>query len=114
MDGNGRWAKQRYLPRVAGHIRGVKRVKEIVEHCSEIGVAHLTLFAFGRENWRRPQEEVSFLMKLLSEQLNKEFYKLHEKNVKIRFIGDKTRLDSKITQQIEQLEQLTEKNTRIQ
>jgi undecaprenyl diphosphate synthase len=114
MDGNGRWAKQRYLPRVAGHIRGVKRVKEIVEHCSEIGVTHLTLFAFGRENWRRPQEEVSFLMKLLSEQLNKEFYKLHEKNVKIRFIGDKTRLDSKIIQQIEQLEQLTEKNTRIQ
>ncbi len=110
MDGNGRWAKKRHLPRVAGHLRGVKRVKEIIEHCALIGVQHLTLFAFGRENWRRPAEEVSFLMKLLSDQLNKEFYALHDKGVKIRFIGDKTRIDKHIQTQILNIEELTQNN----
>ncbi len=113
MDGNGRWAKKRMLPRVAGHVRGVKRVKEIVEHCANIGVDYLTLFAFGRENWQRPEEEVSFLMKLLYEQLEKEFTKLHEQGVKIRFIGDKTRLSSKINSKIFELEQLTLNNSRL-
>ena len=113
MDGNGRWAKKRLLPRVAGHVRGVKRVKEIVEHCASIGVGYLTLFAFGRENWQRPEEEVTFLMKLLHEQLEKEFTKLHEKNVKIRFIGDKTRLSDKINAKIIELENLTLHNSRL-
>ncbi len=113
MDGNGRWAKKRLLPRVAGHVRGVGRVKEIVEHCSELGIAYLTLFAFGRENWRRPKEEVSFLMNLLSEQIAKEFYKLHEKNVRIRFIGDKTRLSHSILKQMKDIEQLTCNNNKL-
>ena len=111
MDGNGRWAKKRLLPRVAGHARGVKRVKEIVEHCSHLGVKYLTLFAFGRENWRRPEEEVSFLMRLLSEQISKEFRKLNDKNIKIRFIGDRSRLGSKLIPQMEEIEQLTLNNT---
>jgi len=113
MDGNGRWAKKRLLPRIAGHAKGVKRVKELVEHCSNLGVKYLTLFAFGRENWQRPQEEVSFLMSLLVEQLDKEFYKLHEKNVKIRFIGDKTRLQTLILEKINKVEDLTKNNTKI-
>lgn len=113
MDGNGRWAKKRLLPRVAGHARGVKRVKEIVEHCSEIGVRYLTLFAFGRENWKRPHEEVSFLMNLLIEQLNKEFLRLHEKDVKIRFIGDRSRLEQIICDKINFIEKLTLNNKKI-
>lgn len=113
MDGNGRWAKKRFLPRVAGHVKGVKRVKEIVEHCSNLGVRYLTLFAFGRENWRRPKEEVSFLMNLLSEQITKEFYKLHEKNVKIRFVGDRTRLSHAILKQMKDIEQLTSNNNKL-
>jgi len=113
MDGNGRWAKKRLLPRVAGHARGVKRVKEVVEHCSDLGVQYLTLFAFGRENWKRPQEEVSFLMGLLLEQLNKEFIRLHEKDVKIRFIGDRSRLEQIICDKIDFIEKLTLNNKKI-
>lgn len=110
MDGNGRWAKKRLLPRVAGHVRGVKRVKEIVECCAEIGVQYLTLFAFGRENWRRPQDEVSFLMKLLYDQLGNELAALHKQKVCVRFIGDRTRLDDVLIQKISILEDLTKNN----
>lgn len=113
MDGNGRWAKQRLLPRVAGHSYGVKRVKEIIEHAAAIGVESLTLFAFGRDNWKRPHEEVSFLMGLLAEQLDKQFRQLHQQNVKLRFIGDKTRLNNNLLEQINELEQLTVNNTRL-
>jgi undecaprenyl diphosphate synthase len=113
MDGNGRWAKKRLLPRVAGHARGVKRVKEIVEHCSELGVKYLTLFAFGRENWKRPHEEVSFLMGLLLEQLNKEFIRLHEEGVKIRFIGDRSRLEPIICEKVDFIEKLTCDNKKL-
>ena len=113
MDGNGRWAKKRFLPRVAGHAKGVKRAHEIVEHCSSIGVNVVTLFAFGRENWQRPQEEVSFLMHLLGEQIDKEFFKLHEKNVKIRFIGDRTRLNTHLIEKIEKIELATKNNTQL-
>lgn len=113
MDGNGRWAKKRYLPRIAGHVRGVKRVKEIIEHSSSLGIKVLTLWAFGRDNWKRPQEEVSFLMGLLSQQLDKEFKKLHSKNICVRFIGDKTRLDANIVERICKIENLTRKNTSL-
>lgn len=113
MDGNGRWAKKRFLPRVAGHVRGVKRVKEIVEHCSELGVKYLTLFAFGRENWKRPDEEISFLMELLLEQLDKEFLHLHENDVKIRFIGDRSRLKQAICSKILAIEKLTLNNQKL-
>ncbi len=113
MDGNGRWAKKRLLPRVAGHVRGVKRVKDAVEYCINNGIEYLTLFAFGRENWARPEEEVSFLMKLLSEQIRKEFYKLNEKGVRIRFIGDKSRLNKVILDQINDIQNVTSNNTNL-
>lgn len=113
MDGNGRWAKKRFLPRVAGHARGVKRVKEIVEHCSDTGIKYLTLFAFGRENWKRPHEEVSFLMGLLLEQLNKEFLRLHEKGVRIRFVGDRLRLEQIISDKVSEIEELTQNNKKL-
>lgn len=111
MDGNGRWAKKRYLPRITGHVRGVKRVKEIIEHSSSLGIKILTLWAFGRDNWKRPQEEVSFLMGLLAQQLDKEFKKLHNKNILVRFIGDRTRLDANIVERISKIENLTHANT---
>ncbi len=113
MDGNGRWAKKRFLPRIAGHAKGVKRAHEIVEHCSLIGVKIITLFAFGRENWQRPQEEVSFLMQLLGEQIDKEFFKLHEKNVQICFIGDRSRLNTHLIDKINKIEQATCKNSKL-
>src|SRR6185295_5696355 len=78
MDGNGRWAKQRYLPRVAGHKKGAESVRTIVRACGERGVDYLTLFAFSSENWRRPAEEVSFLMQLFAGALREEVEKLHE------------------------------------
>ena len=113
MDGNGRWAKKRFLPRVAGHAKGVKRAHEIVEHCSSLGVKIITLFAFGRENWQRPQEEVSFLMHLLSEQIDKEFFKFHDKNVKITFIGDRSRLNTHLIDKINKIEHATINNTQL-
>jgi undecaprenyl diphosphate synthase len=113
MDGNGRWAKKRFLPRVAGHVRGVKRVKDVIEQCLEINVKYLTLFAFGRDNWKRPAEEVSFLMNLLLEQINKEFTKLHDKNICVRFVGDRSRIDKSLVDRIESIEQLTQKNDKL-
>jgi undecaprenyl diphosphate synthase len=113
MDGNGRWAKKRFLPRVAGHVRGVQRVKEIVKHSTDLGIKYLTLFAFGRENWQRPKEEVSFLMGLLLEQLDKEFIKLHEQGIKIRFIGDKSRLQENIIAKMSDVEILTKTNRKL-
>jgi len=92
MDGNGRWAKQRFLPRVAGHKRGVEAVRETVKACGEMGVEYLTLFAFSSENWRRPQEEVSVLMQLFLRALEQEVEKLHNNGIRFRVIGDLGRL----------------------
>lgn len=114
MDGNGRWAKARHLPRVAGHVQGVKRVREIVERCTELKVRYLTLFAFGRENWNRPQAEVSFLMKLLANQLDKEFLKLHTQNIRVRFLGDKSRINENLSSKIKKVEELTRNNTTLE
>jgi undecaprenyl diphosphate synthase len=91
MDGNGRWAKKRFMPRVAGHKRGVETVREIIKACIERGVGYLTLFAFSSENWRRPQEEVTFLMQLFLRALEEEVSKLHENNIRFRVIGDLSR-----------------------
>lgn len=113
MDGNGRWAKKRLLPRIMGHMKGVKRVKEIIQYSSEIGIKYLTLFAFGRENWKRPKEEVSFLMKLLYEKLNSEFQQLVEDGVKITFIGDRSRISNNIIEKINELEKATSKNQKL-
>lgn len=88
MDGNGRWATQRFLPRTAGHARGVQAVRRVVEACGHRGVKYLTLFAFSSENWRRPQEEVSLLMRLFVQTLEKEVGKLGEQGVRLRVVGD--------------------------
>lgn len=113
MDGNGRWAKKKNLPRVSGHVVGVKKAKEIIDSCCDNQVKYLTLFAFGRENWRRPEEEVSFLMNLLYEQLSYEFKKLHKKKINVRFIGDRSRIDSKIKDKIDKIELLTKENSKL-
>ena len=111
MDGNGRWAKKRFLPRVAGHKVGVETVRGMIKHCVEIGVEYLTLFAFSSENWRRPPEEVSFLMGLFMEALKKEVIKLHKNNVRFVMIGDRTRFNEALCNEIVAAEQLTENNT---
>ena len=111
MDGNGRWAKQRGLPRVAGHRAGAKSVKKIVKACGECGIEVLTLFAFSKENWLRPQEEVNFLMNLLLKVLAKEIKELHANNVQLRIIGDKQRLPPEICKAIETAEKLTLHNS---
>lgn len=111
MDGNGRWAKKRMLPRSAGHRAGVERVRTIVRMSSDIGVKYLTLFAFSTENWKRPADEVGTLMKLLLEYLAKELAELHEKNVRIQTLGDLSRLPGDVKKQIERAAALTKDNT---
>jgi len=110
MDGNGRWAKQRYLPRVAGHRRGVKSVRNTVRACAERGVEYLTLFAFSSENWRRPAEEVSFLMQLFVAALEQEVDKLHENGVRFKVIGDLGRFEPKLVRLVREAEALTAAN----
>jgi undecaprenyl diphosphate synthase len=111
MDGNGRWARKRFLPRVAGHKRGVETVRTLVKKCAEIHVKYLTLFAFSSENWRRPEEEVSFLMGLFMEALKREVTKLHENNIRLILIGDRTKFGSALNEQILSAERLTANNT---
>jgi undecaprenyl diphosphate synthase len=111
MDGNGRWARKRFLPRIAGHKRGVETVRELVKQCVKLDVEFLTLFAFSSENWRRPPEEVSFLMGLFMEALDREVVKLHQNNIKLVMIGDRTHFDAKLVAQIEASELLTANNT---
>jgi undecaprenyl diphosphate synthase len=113
MDGNGRWAKQRFMPRVMGHQRGVETVREIVKACRQLGVEYLTLFAFSSENWRRPADEVSFLMQLFMKMLEREVGKLHENNIRLKIIGDRSRFDAKLVRHIEEAEQLTAGNTSL-
>jgi len=111
MDGNGRWAKQRFLPRMAGHKAGVSTVRRIVESCIQRNIEVLTLFAFSSENWNRPLAEVKFLMNLFITTLRKDVKKLHEQNIQLRIIGDYSRFDQKLRELIEQAEQLTASNT---
>ena len=111
MDGNGRWAKQRFMPRVMGHQRGVEALREVVKACRDLGVEYLTVFAFSSENWRRPADEVSFLMSLFVKMLEHEVVKLHEKNVRVKLIGDRSRFDDKLRQAMQEAEQLTANNT---
>ena len=113
MDGNGRWAKKRFMPRVAGHKRGVETVREIIKACIERGVSYLTLFAFSSENWRRPQEEVSFLMQLFLRALEEEVAKLNENNIRFRVIGDLSRFDPQIVDLIRRGEALTVGNAAL-
>jgi len=113
MDGNGRWAKQRHLPRVAGHRRGVKSVREVVRACGERGVEYLTLFAFSSENWRRPAEEVTFLMQLFVMALEQEVGKLHENGVRFKLIGDLSRFEPRLVRLAREAETLTAGNQRL-
>lgn len=113
MDGNGRWARQRMLPRVAGHRKGVETVREIIRACIERGVQYLTLFAFSSENWRRPPEEVSLLMQLFVVALEQEVTRLHENDIRFRLIGDVSRFDERLRKLIADAEALTANNTRL-
>jgi undecaprenyl diphosphate synthase len=113
MDGNGRWAKQRFLPRVAGHRRGLEAVRATVKGCVKLGVEHLTLFAFSTENWRRPADEVKFLMQLFVSALEQEIEKLHSNRVRFRVVGDLSRFEPGIVRLIEQAELATAQNTRL-
>jgi undecaprenyl diphosphate synthase len=111
MDGNGRWATKRFLPRVAGHSQGLNTVRDIVKECGDLGVEYLTLFAFSSENWRRPAEEVGFLMKLFLTALEKEVSRLDKNNVRLRVVGDLTRFDQQIQERVVQAEEKTAHNT---
>ena len=113
MDGNGRWANKRHLPRVAGHRKGAEAVRATVRACAERGVEFLTVFAFSSENWRRPPEEVSFLMDLFVSALEQEVARLHENGIRFRVIGDLSRFSSKIQALIVDAESLTRDNKRL-
>ncbi|SPB16601.1 undecaprenyl pyrophosphate synthetase [Caballeronia novacaledonica] len=113
MDGNGRWATERRLPRVAGHTRGVDAVRATVESCARRGVEFVTLFAFSSENWRRPTDEVSFLMRLFVTALEREIGKLHANGIRLRVVGDISMFDDRIRALIQRAETKTARNTRL-
>ncbi|WP_299067898.1 polyprenyl diphosphate synthase [Accumulibacter sp.] len=113
MDGNGRWARKRLLPRFAGHRRGVETVRATVRACLERGIEYLTLFAFSSENWRRPEEEVSLLMQLFVRALREEVTKLDRNGVRLRVIGDLSRFEPDLRALIDVSEQRTATNTRL-
>ncbi|ONU81712.1 polyprenyl diphosphate synthase [Burkholderia cenocepacia] len=113
MDGNGRWATERRLPRVAGHTRGVDAVRAVVEGCARAGVEYLTLFAFSSENWRRPNDEVSFLMRLFITALERKVGKLHANGIRLRVVGDLDRFEPRIRELIRRAETKTARNTRL-
>lgn len=113
MDGNGRWAQQRGRPRLLGHRAGARRVREIVEACPDNGVKYLTVFAFSTENWKRTQVEVSGLMMLFRRYIEREAQSLAQAGARVRFIGDRVRLDAKLVALMDMLEDLTKDNTLI-
>lgn len=111
MDGNGRWAKKRGLPRMFGHRAGMEQLHRIVEFSNDIGIKALSVYAFSSENWKRPQEEVNGLMKLLIEFMKKEINELHAKNVKIQFMGEIEKLPKAVFEALNEASNKTEKNT---
>ena len=113
MDGNGRWATKRFMPRVAGHSEGLEAVRKIVEECVRQNVQYLTLFAFSSENWRRPPEEVGFLTKLFLKSLRKEVARLAENNIRLKMIGDLSRFGTAITEMVEFSEDKTKDCKRL-
>ena len=110
MDGNGRWARKRFMPRVVGHRRGLETVRRVVKLCVERNIPNLTLFAFSSENWRRPAEEVSFLMQLFLRALHGEVGRLHRNDIRLRIVGDRSRFDAELLAAIEEAEALTANN----
>jgi len=113
MDGNGRWAKARGLPRIAGHRRGAEAVRRTVVAATDLGISYLTLFGFSSENWKRPSGEIDDLMSLLRVYLRGEIAELHQNGVRVRIIGDRTRLAPDIVTLIVNAEELTRNNTRL-
>lgn len=113
MDGNGRWAKKRFLHRNFGHQEGMKRVIEIVESCSKLGIEHLTLYAFSTENWKRPEDEISGLMKILVFYIRNELDKLHKNNIKINILGDISRLPKTPRLEVERAVEKTKYNDKM-
>ena len=113
MDGNGRWAQARGLPRVAGHAQGAEAVRRTVKAASALGIRYLTLYGFSLENWKRPAKEIADLMGLLRLYLRKEISELHREGVRIRFIGDRSLLEPDIISLIEMSEQKTKANTKL-
>src|SRR2546421_3857727 len=111
MDGNGRWARKRGLPRVAGHRAGINAVREVVEGSADLGIPVLTLYAFSVENWKRPRTEVSTLMQLLKEYLNKELENIHKNNIRFRTIGRTDELDPSVKAELEKARSKTSSNT---
>ena len=111
MDGNGRWAQKRFMPRAIGHQAGVKAVRKIVEHCTQEGIEVLTLFAFSSENWRRPPEEVSLLMELFMSTLQGEIDRLDRNNIRLRFIGDRSRFSEPLQKKMTEGEAQTRGNS---
>ena len=113
MDGNGRWAQKRFLPRVAGHRQGVEAVRALIRSAGERGVESLTVFAFSSENWQRPPDEVSFLMDLFLRALREEVQKMHANDIRFRAVGDTSVLDDETRQLIDEAERLTARNTKL-
>jgi len=114
MDGNGRWAKKKGLPRIAGHRAGVKALQKIVNFSAEEGIEVLTVYAFSSENWKRPRTEVSMLMELFNTSLQQRFKELHDNNVRLRFIGDLSSFPEKLRQSMTDTENLTTSNTGLE
>ncbi|MFT4743580.1 MAG: undecaprenyl diphosphate synthase [Yoonia sp.] len=113
MDGNGRWATQRGRPRLFGHHAGARRVREMVEACPDLGVKYLTIFAFSTENWKRTQSEVAGLMKLFRRYIEREAKALFQDGVRVRFIGDRQKLDAKLVSLMDNLELYTSGNDKV-
>ena len=111
MDGNGRWAERRHLPRIAGHRAGVKAAREVIESCARLKLPYLTLYAFSLENWRRPRAEVDFLMRLLREYLKRELPTIHKNNIRLLVIGRSEQLPEGVRKDIEQGMRMTARNT---
>ncbi|MFN3976461.1 MAG: polyprenyl diphosphate synthase [Aquificaceae bacterium] len=113
MDGNGRWARERGLPRIAGHYEGVKRAEELVDACLDLGIKWLTLFAFSTENWKRPQDEVKALMRLLEGYLRQNAHKLREKGIRVSFIGRRDRIPKSLLKEMQRVESLRPEYERL-
>lgn len=113
MDGNGRWAKKRFLPRIAGHKAGVESLRKIIEETGDLGIKYLTVYAFSTENWKRPEEEVSGLMSLLVTYIENELSNLHNNGVRLRILGDITALPSLVRKKVEMALEKTAGNTKL-
>ena len=111
MDGNGRWAQERGLERIEGHVRGAETVRRIVEECCRLGIGQLTLYSFSSENWKRPRQEVDFLMSLLKQYLVDERPEIMRQNIRFRVIGRRTELSEEVVREIEETERLSSTNT---